>query len=131
MSNEKKGKKVSKKFSVDFSGLVGKKAVEAPYEPCSPPPPVTEVPKKTKIEPSGITLTIPTDVPGAWLDKDLAHCSTEEFAVWVCSVFPFEHSQALEFVSFGHKLDTFKKIVNFHRVLNISGSGKPKEVPVA
>jgi len=134
MSNDKKGKKVSKKFSVDFSNVVGNKSTVAPpKEPSKTIPQPKRQPNKQKSEPSGIMLSIPTEQSGQWIDRDLADCSGEEFAAWMFSVFPTPTNEQdiIQFNKGMVRLEVFKKIVNFHRVLHISGTGKPKDPPVA
>lgn len=121
---------MSKKLDFDFSKISGKSNLPPKLEVEKPSPKVKKrvVPKPQR-KLSGIMLMIPTDKPKQWLDKDLSECTAEEFATWVFSVFPQTPDDIEPFDREAVRVDVFKKIVNFHRTLHITGSGKLKEQP--
>lgn len=91
--------------NLDFDDISGKK-VSAPKEPKKPKKPS----KKTNI-----VLSIPTNQPRTWIDKDLTDCTGEEFVLWASRVYPVNLKEEAELLDKEPmRLKAFKKILYYH-----------------
>lgn len=133
MSSDKKGKKVEKKFNVDFSNIVGGSPAPIPKEAKEPPRVEQKKQDKPATQATGIMLSIPVVEVNKILSIDIAHCTGTEFCEWLGTVYPCKTTERdiQVFEHFEPRLKMFKKVVNFHQHFHISGSRKPKDPPVA
>lgn len=91
---------------LDFNDISGKKTVKPP----EPKKEVSEKPKET-----GTVLWIPQG-DNQWLQKDIAHCTGEEFVAWARDFYPVDLSSRTEsFNKLSARVKEFKKILYYHQ----------------
>lgn len=114
-----------KKLDLDFSDITAdKKPSQAPKAEV---PKKKEAPKRVR-DPRELLSGIMLPIPSLGEAKDLALCTAEEFSEWVASVWPCMDIPPQEIKGPGVKIELFKRIVNFNRMLRLSE--KPKDPPI-